>query len=63
MLTISEPQKRKTAWGKLAQMLPHKSKDPLVKYVLSSGLIAFGAGLIVPLMAGWFGLRYGICDP
>ena len=59
---ISEPKRQKrhgVGWSKL---LPHNSKDPLLKYVLSSGLIAFGAGMVVPLMAAWLGLQYGISD-
>ncbi len=62
MLRINEPQRGKRHGVNWKKMLPHKSKDPLVRYVLSSGLIAFGAGLVVPLMAVWFGLQYGISD-
>ena len=62
MLRINEPQRGKRHGVNWKKMLPHKSKDPLVKYVLTSGLIAFGAGLVVPLMAVWFGLQYGISD-
>jgi MFS family permease len=62
MLRINEPQRGKRHGVNWRKMLPHKSKDPLVRYVLTSGLIAFGAGLIVPLMAAWFGLQYGISD-
>jgi len=29
---------------------------------LASGLIAFGAGMVVPLMSAWLGLQYGISD-
>jgi len=62
MLQISEPQRGKRHGVNWKKMLPHKSKDPLTKYVLTSGLIAFGAGLIIPLMATWFRLQYGIDD-
>jgi MFS family permease len=62
MLRIDEPQRGKRHGVNWRRMLPHKSKDPLVRYVLTSGLIAFGAGMVVPLMAAWFGLRYGISD-
>ncbi len=62
MLRISEPQREKRHGVNWKKMLPHKSKDPLVRYVISSGLIAFGAGLVVPLMAAWFGLKFGISD-
>jgi len=42
--------------------LPRKSKGVVAKYVLTGGLIAFGAGMVVPLMTFWFNLRYGISD-
>jgi MFS family permease len=62
MLRIHEPRREKRHGVNWTKMLPHKSKDPLVKYVLTSGLIAFGAGMVVPLMSAWLGLQYGISD-
>ncbi len=62
MFKIGEARRGKRHGVSLRKMLPHKSKDPLVKYVLSSGLIAVGAGMVVPLMTAWFGLQYGISD-
>jgi MFS family permease len=62
MFKISEPKRVKRHGVSLRKLFPHRSKDPLVRYVLSSGLIAFGAGLVVPLMAAWLGLQYGITD-
>ena len=62
MFRISEPRRVKRHGVSWRRMLPHKSKDPLSKYVLTSGLIAFGAGLVVPLMAAWLGLQFGISD-
>ena len=62
MLRINEPQREKRHGVNWRKMLPHKSKDPLVRYVITSGLIAFGAGMVVPLMAAWFGLKFGISD-
>jgi len=62
MVKISEPRRVKRHGVSLRNLLPHKSRDPLVRYVLSSGLIAFGAGMVVPLMAAWMGLQYGISD-
>jgi MFS family permease len=62
MFRISEPKRTKrhgVSWWKL---LPHQSKDPLTKYVLTSVLVAFGAGIVVPLMTAWLGLQYGISD-
>ncbi len=62
MLRIKEPRRAKRHGVSWLQMLPHKSKDPLAKYVLTSGLVAFGAGLVIPLMAAWFALQHGITD-
>jgi MFS family permease len=62
MFRISEPRREKRHGVNWRKLLPHKSKDPLTKYVLTSGLIAVGAGLVVPLMAAWLGLQYGISD-
>jgi MFS family permease len=62
MFKISEPRRVKRHGVSWRNLLPHKSKDPLVKYVLASGLIAFGAGMVVPLMTAWMGLQYGISD-
>jgi MFS family permease len=46
----------------IRQLLPQKSKGVLTKYVLTGATIAFGAGLVVPLMTLWMYLRYGIPD-
>jgi len=62
MLRIKEPRRAKRHGVCWRQMLPHKSKGPLAKYVLTSGLVAFGAGLVIPLMAAWFALQHGITD-
>jgi predicted MFS family arabinose efflux permease len=41
----------------------HKqSRSILAKYVLTSAIIAFGAGMVVPLMTAWLRLQYGIPD-
>ncbi|MEM2179618.1 MAG: MFS transporter [Nitrososphaeria archaeon] len=42
--------------------LPRKSFNILLKYTLTGAILAFGAGLFVPLMARWFYLKYGITD-
>jgi MFS family permease len=39
-----------------------QSRSILAKYVLSSAIIAFGAGMVVPLMTAWLRLQYGIPD-
>jgi MFS family permease len=62
MFQISEPRRTKRHGVSWRNLLPHKSKDPLVRYVLTSGLIAFGAGMVVPLMTAWMGLQFGISD-
>ena len=44
---------------------PHRNKQSLgiiAKYVISSSIIAVGAGMVVPLMTAWLHLRYGISD-
>lgn len=62
MFGINEPRREKRHGVSWRNLLPHKSKDPLLKYILASGLLAFGAGMVVPLMTAWFGLQYGISD-
>ncbi len=39
-----------------------RSRSILAKYVLTSAIIAFGAGMVVPLMTAWLRLQYGIPD-
>ncbi len=62
MLRVSEPRRAKRHGVGWRNLLPHKSTDPLVRYLLTSGLVAVGAGLVVPLMTAWLGLQYGIAD-
>jgi len=43
----------------------HRNKQSMriiAKYVISSAIIAVGAGMVVPLMTAWLHLRYGIPD-
>jgi MFS family permease len=61
LLRISESRTSKSAKS-IGQFLPRKSKNILLKYTTTSILIAFGAGLFVPVMALWFGLAYGVSD-
>jgi len=42
--------------------LPRKSLRPVVQYSIAGGLIAFGAGMVVPLVPGWAYLRFGVKD-
>jgi MFS family permease len=62
MLKITESKSLKKTEGGLRHLLPSKSRDVLIKYVFANAIIAFGAGLVVPLMSMWFGYRYGITD-
>ena len=48
--------------GSTNQPTPKESRRILTKYVLSSAIIAFGAGMVVPLMTEWLNLQYGIPD-
>ena len=64
MLKVSESTKLKkmkleSGWK---QLLPRKSRGVLAKYVLTGSIIAFGAGMVVPLMTRWMNLQYGISD-
>jgi MFS family permease len=56
---IQPKQKQKTPETKAESK---KSHAILAKYVLTSAIIAFGAGMVVPLMTAWFHLQYGISD-
>jgi MFS family permease len=61
MLKVSESKGLKSG-ASLKDLLPRKSGGVLSKYILTSAIIAFGAGMIVPLMTAWFGKAYGISD-
>ncbi len=39
-----------------------QSRRILAKYVLTGAIIAFGAGMVVPLMTAWLRLQYGVPD-
>jgi MFS family permease len=62
MLPVRETGKLKRLGRGIRDLLPKKSKDVLVKYVIAGSIIAFGAGMVVPLMSKWFQLQYGIPD-
>ena len=53
---------RKEASFGIRSLFNMKSRDILVKYVFASAIIAFGAGIIVPLMTAWMKAQYGISD-
>jgi MFS family permease len=62
MLKVSESKKLKKPKAGEASFLPRKSMSVLLKYVLTGAILAFGAGMVVPLMTLWFNLQYGISD-
>lgn len=62
MLKISESKNLKKAQAGVRELLPKKSIRVLMKYVLTSAIIAFGAGMVVPLMTAWLKAQYGISD-
>ena len=47
---------------KAANLAHKESQKTLTKYVLTSAIIAFGAGLVVPLMTAWLSKAYGVPD-
>jgi len=62
ILKITESKSLKRATRSMRDLLPKKSKKVLAKYVLASAIIAFGAGMVVPLMTAWLKLQYGVPD-
>jgi len=46
----------------IREFIPRKSRDVMVKYATAAVLIAFGAGLFVPLMTLWFSLAFSVPD-
>jgi MFS family permease len=46
----------------LREFIPRKSRGILFKYAATSLLVAFGAGLFVPLMTQWFKFAFGVSD-
>jgi MFS family permease len=59
---VKETKRLKKERTEILDFFPRKSKSILPKYVLTGSIIAFGAGLVVPLMTLWFNWRYGISD-
>jgi MFS family permease len=62
MLRVGESKQLKKRSMNLKDLLPRKSKDVLIKYVVTGAIVAFGAGMVVPIMTYWFSLQYGISD-
>ena len=61
LLRVGESRTSESAKS-IGQFLPRKSKNTLLRYAATSILIAFGAGLFVPVMALWFSLAYNVSD-
>jgi MFS family permease len=62
MLKITESKTLKKTERRLSDLLPKKSKNTIIKYVVSSAIVAFGAGMVVPLMTRWLNRQYGVTD-
>jgi len=62
MFKVSEPKRSAKAKSTLSELLPTKSKDVLAKYAFTGAIIAFGAGMVIPLMTAWMKAQYGIPD-
>ena len=66
LLKIKESDRRKRPKklevGHEGTVSHKQSRSILAKYVLTSAIIAFGAGMVVPLMTAWLRLQYGIPD-
>jgi MFS family permease len=61
LFMISESKTSTRAKG-MRDFVPRRSRAVLTKYLVTAVLIAFGAGLFVPLMTQWFSLRFGVPD-
>ncbi len=47
---------------KIFNFLPRKSMKIFTKYVIASGILAFGAGLIIPIFPTWIFLKFNLND-
>ena len=61
LLKVGESKNLHKARG-IGSLLPRKSKGVLIRYIITGSTIAFGAGMVVPLMTRWFDLKYGVSD-
>lgn len=62
MLKVTESKTLKTGQTSLKELLPRKSRTLMIKFILASAIVAFGAGMVVPLMTRWLDKRYGVSD-
>jgi MFS family permease len=62
MLKVTESKTLKTRQTSIKELLPKKSKNTIIKYIITSAIVAFGAGMVVPLMTRWLNKQYGVSD-
>jgi len=62
MLKVTESKTLRARQPSLKELLPKKSKNIIIKYVVVSAIVAFGAGIVVPLMTRWLHRQYGVSD-
>ncbi len=48
--------------GSRFHLLPQKSRSIVSKYAFAGALIAFGAGMVIPLIGGWAYLKFQLTD-
>jgi len=48
--------------GGRMQLIPRKSRAAVARYSVAGILIAFGAGMVIPLVPGWSLIRFGVTD-
>lgn len=53
---------RQRVAGAKRLILSSGTRSILTKYIVANVFVAFGAGLVVPLMSQWFEYRYGVPD-
>lgn len=64
LLKVTEAKRKKPPpeVTREARQKHKESRHILAKYVFTSAIIAFGAGMVVPLMTAWFKVAYGVPD-
>jgi MFS family permease len=62
ILKVNESKRGRKSNATLRELLPRKSRNVLMKYVLTGAIIAIGAGMVVPLMTAWMKAQYRIPD-
>lgn len=61
MLRVGESESLRRQ-GRRRGVISKRSMKVLAKYIVTSSIVAFGAGMFVPLMTRWLYLRYGASD-